>query len=108
MASLVRETLRMSPDRIVVGEVRGAEIVDLLMALTAGHRGMSSLHARSLTEVPGRLTTLGMVAGLDSGTLARLIPIAFDTVLHCERLDGRVAVRAGRFVNVDGELGVEA
>lgn len=106
MTSLVRETLRMSPDRIVLGEVRGPEIVDLLMALTAGHNGLSSLHARSLAEVPNRLTALGMVAGIGADTLARIVPIAFDAVIHCEKQDGRVRLSAGRFTVVDDELTV--
>jgi len=85
MSTLVRESLRMSPDRIVLGEVRGVEIVDLLVALTAGHLGLSSLHARSLRDVPERLTALGMVAGLAPETVARLAAVAFDRIIHCER-----------------------
>ncbi len=97
MSELVREALRMSPDRIVVGEVRGAEIVDLLLALTSGHRGLSTIHARSLDEVPERLIGLGMMAGVDSMTIARLVTVAFSHVLLCERTDGTHRLRIGRF-----------
>lgn len=95
MGALVRESLRMSPDRIVLGEVRGAEIVDLLLALTAGHPGLSSLHARSLEDVPERLTALGMVAGLAPATVARLAAVAFDRVIHCERTSTGIRLRTG-------------
>lgn len=97
MSELVREALRMSPDRIVVGEVRGAEIIDLLLALTSGHRGLSTIHARSLNEVPDRLIALGMMAGVDPTTVARLVAVAFSHVLLCERIDGGHRVRLGRF-----------
>lgn len=96
MSELVREALRMSPDRIVVGEVRGAEIVDLLLALTSGHRGLSTIHARSLDEVPDRLIALGMLAGVDSTTIARLVAVAFSHVLLCERTDDGHRLRLGR------------
>ena len=95
MGALVRESLRMSPDRIVLGEVRGAEIVDLLLALTAGHPGLSSLHARSLEDVPERLTALGMVAGLAPATVARLATVAFDRIIHCERTELGIRLRTG-------------
>jgi pilus assembly protein CpaF len=97
MAELVRESLRMSPDRIVVGEVRGAEIVDLLLALTSGHRGVSTIHAKSLDEVPERLIALGMLAGVDPRTTARLVAVAFSHVVLCERTDDGHRVRLGVF-----------
>ena len=97
MSELVREALRMSPDRIVVGEVRGAEIVDLLLALTSGHRGLSTIHAKSLDEVPDRLIALGMMAGVDPATVARLVAVAFSHVLLCERTDDGHRLSVGRF-----------
>jgi pilus assembly protein CpaF len=105
-SSLVRESLRMSPDRIVLGEVRGAEIVDLLVALTAGHLGLSSLHARSLVDVPERLTALGMVAGLAPDTVARLAAVAFDRVIHCERIATGSRLSSGTFRRVGDRLEV--
>lgn len=67
---LVRQALRMRPDRIVVGEVRGAEVVDLLTALNTGHDGgAGTVHANSATEVPARLEALGALGGLGRGAL---------------------------------------
>ena len=92
MGSLVRESLRMSPDRLVIGEVRGREIVELLLALTAGHRGLATVHAQTLDDVPGRLCALGMVAGIDHSTVLRLASLAFTRVILCRReIDGFTA-----------------
>lgn len=67
---LVRQALRMRPDRIVVGEVRGAEVVDLLAALNTGHEGgAGTVHANSPGEVPARLEALGALGGLDRSAL---------------------------------------
>lgn len=104
LRSLVRESLRMSPDRLVLGEVRGAEVVDLLMALTSGHLGMSTLHARSIAEVPERLVALGMVAGLDAVTVARLVPVAFDRIIHCDRTAEGIRLSTARFRREGSEL----
>ncbi len=106
MGALVRESLRMSPDRIVLGEVRGAEIIDLLVALTAGHSGLSSLHARNLDEVPERLTALGMIAGRDPATIARLATFAFDRIIHCERTESGIRLSSGILRRVGDALEV--
>lgn len=106
LRTLVREALRMSPDRLVLGEVRGPEILDLLMALTTGHRGLSSLHARSLDDVPERLIALGMVAGLAPETVAQLAVVAFDRVIHCDRTAGGIHLRTGIFRRTDSGLTV--
>ncbi len=67
---LVRQALRMRPDRIVVGEVRGAEVVDLLAALNTGHDGgAGTVHANNPAEVPARLEALGALGGLDRAAL---------------------------------------
>jgi pilus assembly protein CpaF len=67
---LVRQALRMRPDRIVVGEVRGAEVVDLLAALNTGHDGgAGTVHANNPAEVPARLEALGALGGLDCAAL---------------------------------------
>lgn len=67
---LVRQALRMRPDRLVVGEVRGAEVVDLLAALNTGHEGgAGTVHANSPDEVPARLEALGALGGLDRSAL---------------------------------------
>lgn len=83
---LVREALRMRPDRLVVGECRGAELRELLMALNTGHDGgAGTLHANSLADVPARLEALGVLAGWGADALARQAVSAFDAVLHLER-----------------------
>jgi pilus assembly protein CpaF len=85
---LVREALRMRPDRLVVGECRGAELRELLMALNTGHDGgAGTLHANSLADVPARLEALGVLAGWGADALARQAVSAFDAVLHLERDD---------------------
>ena len=86
MRDLVRQALRMRPDRIVVGEVRGAEVLDLLVALNTGHDGgMATVHANSAAEVPARLEALGALAGLDRAALHSQLSAAVDVVLHLER-----------------------
>jgi helicase/secretion neighborhood ATPase len=83
---LVREALRMRPDRLVVGECRGAELRELLAALNTGHDGgAGTLHANSLVDVPARLEALGALAGMTPDAVARQAVSAFDAVLHLER-----------------------
>ncbi|MGN6272394.1 MAG: TadA family conjugal transfer-associated ATPase [Protaetiibacter sp.] len=83
---LVREALRMRPDRLVVGECRGAELRELLTALNTGHDGgAGTLHANSLGDVPARLEALGALAGWSVEALARQAVSAIDAVLHLER-----------------------
>ena len=83
---LVRQALRMRPDRIVVGEVRGAEVVDLLAALNTGHDGgAGTVHANSPSEVPARLEALGALGGLDRGALHSQLAAAIQLLLHVAR-----------------------
>jgi pilus assembly protein CpaF len=83
---LVRQALRMRPDRIVVGEVRGAEVVDLLSALNTGHDGgAGTVHANSPAEVPARLEALGALGGLDRQALHSQLTAAVQVVLHVAR-----------------------
>ncbi|UCZ60210.1 TadA family conjugal transfer-associated ATPase [Mycolicibacterium phocaicum] len=88
---LVRQALRMRPDRIVVGEVRGAEVVDLLAALNTGHEGgAGTVHANSPAEVPARMEALAAVGGLDRAALHSQLSAACQVVLHTARArDGR-------------------
>ena len=106
--ALLREALRMRPDRLVVGECRGAELRELLSALNTGHDGgAGTLHANSLDDVPARLEALGSAAGLDAPSVARQAVSAFDLVLHVERVDGRRRLAGiGRFAMRDGRLAV--
>lgn len=107
--ALLREALRMRPDRLVVGECRGAELRELLAALNTGHDGgAGTLHANSLADVPARLEALGATAGLTSDAVARQTASAFDLVLHLERVGGRRRLASiGRFVLGDDRLGIE-
>lgn len=83
---LVRQALRMRPDRIVVGEVRGAEVVDLLSALNTGHDGgAGTLHANSPAEVPARLEALGALGGLDRASLHSQLAAAIQVIVHVGR-----------------------
>ena len=86
LRSLVREALRMRPDRLVVGEVRGAEVVDLLSALNTGHEGgCGTVHANSADDVPVRLEALGLAAGLPRSAIHALMGAALDAVIHLGR-----------------------
>ncbi len=86
---LVREALRMRPDRLVVGECRGAEVRELLAALNTGHDGgAGTLHANSLADVPARMEALGALAGLGPTAIARQTVSAIGAVLHLERRGG--------------------
>ncbi|WP_400994300.1 TadA family conjugal transfer-associated ATPase [Agromyces sp. GXQ0307] len=87
---LLREALRMRPDRLVVGECRGPELRDLLAALNTGHDGgAGTLHANSLADVPARLEALGASTAMSAEAVARQAASAFDLVVHLERIDGR-------------------
>lgn len=106
---LVREALRMRPDRIVVGECRGAEVRELMSALNTGHDGgAGTVHANGVADVAARLEALGALAGLGVEALARQAVSAFDLVLHVERRAGgrRLAAVGAFHVGSDGRLGV--
>ncbi len=97
LSRLLREALRMRPDRLVLGECRGAEVRELLSALNTGHDGgAGTLHANSLDDVPARLEALGALAGLPPDALARQAVSAIGAVLHLERSPaGRRLARTG-------------
>jgi len=92
LTDLVRQALRMRPDRLVVGECRGAEVVDLLGALNTGHDGgAGTLHANAPTDVPARLEALGLLGGLPRAALHAQVVAALQVVLQMRRTDhGRV------------------
>ncbi|HEX3609929.1 MAG TPA: CpaF family protein [Solirubrobacterales bacterium] len=110
---LLRNALRMRPDRIVIGEVRGAEALDLLTALNTGHDGaLSTLHANSPADALGRLETLALMAGLGlpHETIAEQVQRGIDLVVHLERrADGaRRVVEIAEVVRAAGGTAVRA
>jgi len=89
LADLVRQALRMRPDRLVLGEVRGAEVRELLTALNTGHEGgCGTLHANSAREVPARLEALGALAGMSREAVHAQAAGAVAVVLHLRRVAG--------------------
>lgn len=99
LRDLVRQALRMRPDRVVVGEVRGAEVVDLLYALNTGHDGGSgTVHANSPADVPARLEALSAMGGLDRAGVHSQMAAGLDAVVHVGRDDhGRVVRQIAEF-----------
>ena len=86
LRTLVRQALRMRPDRLVVGEVRGAEVVDLLAALNTGHEGgCGTVHANSARDVPARLEALALAAGLDRAATHSQLASGVAAVVHVAR-----------------------
>ena len=94
MSDLVRQALRMRPDRIAVGEVRGGEVADLLAALNTGHDGSAgTVHANSPIELPARLEALGALGGLDRSALSAQVAASLRVVVGMRRQpDGRRGV----------------
>jgi pilus assembly protein CpaF len=95
LTDLVRESLRMRPDRIVLGECRGPEVREVLTALNTGHEGSAAtIHANSSQDVPARLAALGSLAGMDGRTVAVQAAAALGAAVHLAR--GRDGVRRVR------------
>lgn len=98
---LVRQALRMRPDRVVVGEVRGGEVVDLLSALNTGHEGgCGTVHANSAADVPARLESLALPAGMTRAGLHAQVAAGLRAVVHlvrdpARRVAGIAVLRAG-------------
>lgn len=109
LADLVRQALRMRPDRLVVGECRGAELVDLLGALNTGHEGgAGTLHANAACDVPARLEALGLLGGLPRAALHAQVVAALQVVVHLRRAArGRVLDSLGVLRRAGDELTVE-
>jgi pilus assembly protein CpaF len=108
---LLRGALRMRPDRIVIGEVRGSEALDLLMALNTGHEGaLSTVHANSPEDALRRVETLALMAGvgLPHEAIREQLGRGLDLVIHLARLsDGsRRVVEVGEVVRTAGSVGV--
>lgn len=105
MRSLLRHALRLRPDRIVVGEVRGPEALDMIQALSTGHAGsMSTVHADDATLAMLRLASLAsMAGGADPAVVARQLDAAIDVVVVVTRRAGRRVVRSITEVGGDGD-----
>ena len=106
---LVRNALRMRPDRIVVGEVRGGEAMDMLQGMNTGHNGsLTTLHANSPRDSISRLETMCMMAGLDIPLLPirKQIAAAIDLIVHMERLDDgtRKATRITEVAGMESDI----
>lgn len=106
LSELVRAAMRMRPDRIVLGECRGAEVREVLTALNTGHEGgWATIHANSAADVPARLTALGALAGMSEDVVAAQAASALDAVVHIERRDGvRVLAQVAVLERRRGEL----
>ena len=108
LEQLVREALRMRPDRIVVGEVRGLELMAMLQALNTGHRGATTIHANNLFQVPERLSTIKADLAISDTAYFKMIASAFDWVIALEAKAGTRSVSGiGKFSIEAGELVVK-
>ena len=105
LVDLVRQALRMRPDRLVVGEVRGAEVREMLAALNTGHEGgCGTVHANAPGDVPRRFDALGALAGLPRDAIQTQLASAVEAVVHLGRVDG---VRRVASLSVLGWTGSE-
>lgn len=113
MSSLVRAAMRMRPDRLVLGECRGAEVRDVLGALNTGHEGgWATIHANSALDVPARLVALGALADMQEATVAAQAAAALDAVIHirregAQRYISQIAVLERRRGELYTEIAVE-
>ncbi|MBV8080946.1 MAG: CpaF family protein, partial [Actinobacteria bacterium] len=107
MRRLIRMTLRMRPDRIIVGEVRGAETLDMLQAMNTGHEGsLTTIHANAPRDALSRLETLVLTAGVDlpHRAIREQIASAFDLLVQIQRLvDG-----SRRISHISEVIGMES
>ena len=106
LSYLLQQALRMRPDRIVVGEIRGREVVDLLAALNTGHEGgAGTIHANSITEVPARIAALAALGGLDTRAVHLQMDAAIDIVIALSRTtaaDGTTLRRISQLGTIAG------
>ena len=108
LGELVRQALRMRPDRLVVGECRGAEVRELLSAMNTGHTGGGgTIHANEAAAVPARLAALGALAGMGQDAVRLQVASAIDAVVHVERSEtGRRVASIGIMEADDSGLSV--
>jgi pilus assembly protein CpaF len=97
LGELVRQALRMRPDRLIVGECRGAEVRELLTAMNTGHTGGGgTIHANTVAAVPARLTAMGALAGMGQDAVRLQMASALDLVIHVARAKrGRQVLSVG-------------
>ncbi|HVE12439.1 MAG TPA: ATPase, T2SS/T4P/T4SS family [Elusimicrobiota bacterium] len=91
LRDLIANALRMTPDRLIIGEVRGAEAIDMIQAMATGHSGtLGILHGNSPREVIGRLETMILLSGiaLPLPDIRRLIASTIEVIVHLQRMDG--------------------
>lgn len=106
MSQLVKAAMRMRPDRLILGECRGAEVRDVLSALNTGHEGgWATIHANTALDVPARLVALGALAGMSEETVNAQASSALDAVVHIRRSgDGRRVDHIARLERRDRTL----
>ncbi len=108
---LLKQALRMRPDRLVLGECRGAELATMLNALNTGHRGgASTVHCASITDLPARIAAMGALAGLDDSAVAKQFVAAIDLIVQLERVQGvfRITQLGVPELNPHGQLQITA
>src|SRR5207344_2308317 len=107
--NLVRNALRMRPDRIIVGEVRGAEALDMLQAMNTGHDGsLSTVHANAPRDALSRIETMVLMAGFDlpARAIREQVSSALDLIVHVDRLrdGGRRVSAVTEVVGMEGDV----
>src|SRR5207344_138345 len=107
--NLVKNALRMRPDRIIVGEVRGAEALDMLQAMNTGHDGsLSTVHANAPRDALSRVETMVLMAGFDlpARAIREQVASALDLIVHVDRFrDGsRRITHVTEVVGMEGEI----
>ena len=95
LQDLIRQALRMRPTRIVMGEVRGREIIDFLLALNTGHEGgCGTIHANSAKDVPSRIAALGLLHGVSREAMNAQLGSAFDLLIHLRSVNNRRSIES--------------
>src|SRR4030065_604573 len=107
---LVRNSLRMRPDRIIVGEIRGAEAVDVLQAMNTGHSGsMTTVHSNSPRDMISRLETMILISKLNltPSTARRMIASSIDLIIHLGKLKNgkRILLKISELINKNESIG---
>jgi len=110
LRDLVKQALRMRADRLIIGEVRGEEVVDWLAALNTGHKGgAGTLHANSIKEVITRFETLGLIAGVSQELITKQLKNSLDYVIYLEKDEKQVRKikDIGQFIFENSQLDIK-